>query len=87
MPTAHAGRPPGGTTTTAQSGQKALFSNRNFLVLFTSDTISAFGDRVSIFALFILLFNMTGKALDMGLLMIVQAIPAIIVGPVAGVYV
>jgi MFS family permease len=42
---------------------------------------------LSIFALFILLFQMTGKALDMGLLMIVQAVPAILIGPVAGVYV
>jgi len=64
-----------------------LFSNHNFRLLFASDALSGFGDRLTIFALFLLIYHMTGRALDLGLLMIVQALPAILIGPLAGVYV
>ncbi len=64
-----------------------LFSNKNFRLLFAADTLSGFGDRLSVFALFLLIFHMTGRALDMGILLIVQAVPAILIGPLAGVYV
>jgi DHA3 family macrolide efflux protein-like MFS transporter len=64
-----------------------LFSNRNFRFLFAADVLSGFGDRLSVFALFLLVYHMTGRALDMGILMIVQAVPAIVVGPLVGVYI
>jgi MFS family permease len=64
-----------------------LLKNRNFRNLFAADVLSGFGDRLSVFALFLLIFHMTGRALDLGLLMIVQAVPAILIGPLAGVYI
>jgi MFS family permease len=64
-----------------------LLRNRNFRYLFAADILSGFGDRLSVFALFLLVYHMTGRALDMGILMIVQAVPAIVVGPLAGVYI
>ncbi|MFH1754616.1 MAG: MFS transporter [Candidatus Latescibacterota bacterium] len=64
-----------------------LFHNRNFRLLFAADVLSGFGDRLSVFALFLLIYQMTGRALDMGILMIVQAVPAILIGPLAGVYI
>jgi DHA3 family macrolide efflux protein-like MFS transporter len=64
-----------------------LFANHNFRLLFASDALSGFGDRLTVFALFLLIYNMTGRALDLGLLMIIQVLPAILIGPLAGVYV
>ncbi|NIM19348.1 MAG: MFS transporter [Candidatus Latescibacteria bacterium] len=72
---------------TSEGSLPPLSSNKNFRLLFTADILSGFGDRLSVFALFILIFQMTGRALDMGLLMIIQAVPAIIIGPPAGVFV
>ncbi len=64
-----------------------LLRNRNFRLLFAADVLSGFGDRLSVFALFLLMYHMTGRALDMGILMIVQAVPTILVGPLVGVYI
>jgi Na+/melibiose symporter-like transporter len=61
-----------------------LRRNRRFASLYLADTVSAFGDRVHALALYILVFNLTGRALDIGALAIAQVLPATLLAPFSG---
>jgi len=61
-----------------------LLRNRRFAFLYASDTISAFGDRIHALALYILVYDLTGRALDLGMLAMAQLVPGTLVAPISG---
>lgn len=61
-----------------------LLRNRRFAFLYASDTISAFGDRIHALALYILVYDLTGRTLDLGMLAMAQLVPGTLVAPVSG---
>lgn len=61
-----------------------LRRNRRFASLYAADTVSAFGDRIHALALYVLVLDRTGRALDVGALAIAQVLPATLLAPVAG---
>jgi MFS family permease len=46
--------------------------------------VSGLGDRIAGIALYLLIYDLTGSALDLGLLAATQIVPAILLGPVTG---
>ena len=61
-----------------------LARNRRFHILFAADTISGFGDRIHALALYLLVYHLTGRALDLGLVAIVQVVPVTLLAPLSG---
>jgi predicted MFS family arabinose efflux permease len=55
-----------------------------FVVLWLSEALSLIGDRLIMVALVTLVYDRTGSASAVGLLMLVKAIPALLLGSVAG---
>lgn len=64
-----------------------LRTNRNFRFLWFGQTVSQLGDWFNTVAIFALLFELTGSATAVALLMVLQVLPVAIVGPAAGVIV
>ncbi|HAE58225.1 MAG TPA: hypothetical protein DCG54_01635, partial [Anaerolineae bacterium] len=58
-----------------------------FLVLWLSEALSLIGDRLIMVALITLIYDRTGSAGMVGLLMLFKAIPALLLGSVAGAFV
>ena len=58
-----------------------------FLVLWLSEALSLIGDRLIMVALITLVYDHTGSAGMVGLLMLFKAIPALFLGSVAGAFV
>lgn len=58
-----------------------------FLVLWLSEALSLIGDRLIMVALVTLVYDRTGSAGAVGLLMLLKAIPALLLGSLAGVFV
>jgi MFS family permease len=56
-----------------------------FVVLWLSEALSLIGDRIVMVALVILVYDRTGSAGAVGLLMLFKALPALVLGSVAGV--
>ncbi|HSV86614.1 MAG TPA: MFS transporter [Levilinea sp.] len=78
------------TITTAKSGNpgyRRLLHNRHFMALWISQLVSFIGDYLEWLAIPILVQNMTGSTLMVGLALIANSIPALLLGPVAGVFV
>jgi DHA3 family macrolide efflux protein-like MFS transporter len=74
----------------SQQGQVAyrrLLSNRNFLALWLGQTVSFVGDYFNWLAIPILVERLTGSALMVGLSVISNALPMLLLGPMAGVFV
>jgi MFS family permease len=65
----------------------SLLRQRNFSLLWFGGLISFIGDWVLFVALPLYIFNLTGSVLATGLVFIVNSIPSILLGSVAGVYV
>lgn len=61
--------------------------SHGFLVLWLSEGLSLLGDRVAMIALVVLVYDRTGSAGAVGLLMTLRAIPPIALGGLAGVLV
>jgi len=60
----------------------------SFRLLWVGQLISNFGDRFSYMAVMgLILFKWEGSALDAGMMFVIMALPSIIIGPVAGVFV
>jgi MFS family permease len=70
-----------------QSPYKNLFRNRNFVALWLGQTISFLGDYFYFLAIPIMVNKLTGSALMVGLSTISSALPMLVLGPVAGVFV
>ncbi|MHC1604887.1 MAG: MFS transporter [Candidatus Methanofastidiosia archaeon] len=61
---------------------------RNFGLLWTGQVISNFGDRFNYMAIMgLILFKWEGSAIDAGVMFIFMALPSLIFGPIAGVFV
>ncbi|MEN4043093.1 MAG: MFS transporter, partial [Anaerolineaceae bacterium] len=78
------------TLTTAASGKpdyRRLFRNRHFMALWIAQLVSFVGDYLEWLAIPILVKNMTGSTLMVGLALIANSIPVLALGPVAGVFV
>jgi MFS family permease len=64
-----------------------LFRNRGFVALWLGQTISFIGDYFYWLAVPIMVEKLTGSALQVGLSVIASALPMLLLGPVAGVFV
>src|SRR3954454_10541836 len=65
----------------------AVFRKRDFSLLWTAQLISTAGSALTDLAAAIYVFRVTGSALAVGLTLMVTAIPSLVVGLLAGVYV
>jgi MFS family permease len=63
----------------------SVLKNRDYLNLWIGSIVSNIGNRIHFIALMVFVYNITGKALDLGLLMIVMAIPNFLLSPLMGV--
>ena len=64
-----------------------LFRNRSFVALWLGQTISFIGDYFYFLAIPIMVEKLTGSALAVGLAVISNALPMLVLGPIAGVFV
>src|SRR5262245_33392037 len=67
------------------TGSRHLLHDRNVRWLFAGQTISQIGDGLSKVALLWFVYEMTGSALKMSLIGVLQTIPPLVFGPFAGV--
>jgi len=61
-----------------------LLHNKGFRAIWLAAVISGLGDRIAAIALYLLIYNLTGSPMDLGLLAATQIVPAIVLGPIAG---
>ena len=66
---------------------RRLFRNRNFMALWIGQTISFIGDYFYFLAIPIMVERLTGSSLLVGLAVISSALPMLVLGPIAGVFV
>jgi len=71
----------------AQPSMFAVFRKRNFTLLWLSQLISTSGSALTDLAAGILIYRETGSALAVGLMLAATALPALVVGLIAGVFV
>src|SRR5215211_5914194 len=64
-----------------------IFKKRNFTLLWFAQLVSTIGSSLTDLAAGILVWNLTGSALNVGLTLMVTAIPTLFVGLFAGVFV
>ena len=64
-----------------------MFRKRDFSLLWTAQLISTIGSALTDLAAGILIFRLTGSALSVGLMLLATALPSLVVGLVAGVFV
>jgi MFS family permease len=77
-------------TTTVMQAKPSVFSifrNRAFSWLWTGQLISTVGSALTSLAAGILIFRLTGSALSVGMMLMATALPTLVVGLVAGVFV
>ncbi|MGD9852629.1 MAG: MFS transporter [Nitrospirales bacterium] len=70
----------------AVSNRWGLFQNRNFRMLWASQAISQIGDGLTKVALLWFVYQLTGSALKMTIIGLLQTIPPLILSPLMGVY-
>ena len=75
------------TTPTPGSSYPRLLHNRSFMALWIGQMISFIGDYFVYLAIPIVVNRLTGSAMMVGLSLISSAIPALVLGPIAGVFV
>jgi DHA3 family macrolide efflux protein-like MFS transporter len=63
----------------------AVLRNRDYFYLWCGSIVSNVGNRIHSIALMVYTYNLTGKALDLGLLMIIMSIPNFFLSPIMGV--
>jgi MFS transporter, DHA3 family, macrolide efflux protein len=66
---------------------RRLFQNPNFVALWLGQAVSSIGDYFSLLAIPIFVNRLTGSVMLVGLAFISTALPALLLGPVAGVFV
>ncbi len=71
----------------ARSPAQRLFHNRNFAALWIGQAISSTGDYFTLLAIPIFVNRLTGSVMLVGLSFLSVALPALVLGPVAGVFV
>jgi DHA3 family macrolide efflux protein-like MFS transporter len=65
----------------------AVFKRRNFTLMWVGQLISTMGSSLTSLAASILVFNITGSAASVGLMLMATAAPSVVVGLIAGVFV
>jgi DHA3 family macrolide efflux protein-like MFS transporter len=70
-----------------QTAYARLFRNRSFMALWLGQTISFIGDYFYWLAIPIMVERLTGSALQVGMSIMASALPVLLLGPVAGVFV
>ncbi|MDQ2999104.1 MAG: MFS transporter, partial [Chloroflexota bacterium] len=65
----------------------AVFRRRNFTLLWIAQLISVAGSALTALAASILVYRLTGSALSVGLMLMATALPSLLIGLVAGVFV
>jgi MFS family permease len=77
-------------TTIAAGRQPSMFSvfrNRNFSLMWTGQLISTAGSALTSLTAGILVYRITGSAMSVGLMMMATALPTLLIGLIAGVFV
>jgi MFS family permease len=72
---------------TRRDSMLAIFRNRNFARLWAGQTVSEFGTGLTSIAASLLVFRETGSALSVGLMLMATALPGLLFGLIAGVFV
>ncbi|MDX1617056.1 MAG: MFS transporter, partial [Candidatus Promineifilaceae bacterium] len=75
------------TAPPSQPSTLAVFRRRNFTLLWIADFISGSGSALTYLAAGILVFQLTGSATSVGLMLMATAVPSLAVGLIAGVLV
>jgi predicted MFS family arabinose efflux permease len=75
------------STTSTRPPFADVLRQPRFLVLWLSEAVSLVGDRILMVALVVLVYERTGSAAAVGLLSMIKALPALLLGTVAGVFV
>src|SRR5919204_1099818 len=70
-----------------QPSMFAVFRKRDFSLLWVAQLVSTIGSSLTDLAAGILVFRITGSALSVGLMLMATAVPSLVVGLVAGVFV
>jgi len=65
----------------------AVFRNRNFTLMWTGQLISTAGSALTSLAAGILIYRLTGSAMSVAFMMMATAVPTLLVGLLAGVFV
>ena len=74
------------TSDDSVSKEAHVLASRNFRLLWLGQAVSTFGDKFSEIAIPILVYNLTGSAMQLGLAFLVQTVAALVFGLFAGVY-
>src|SRR5439155_3824858 len=75
------------TTASAPPSMFAIFRKRDFSLMWTAQLVSTIGSSLTDLAAAILVFRVTHSALNVGLTLLVTALPTLFVGLFAGVFV
>jgi MFS transporter, DHA3 family, macrolide efflux protein len=75
------------TASSPKANYKRLFRNRHFMALWIGQLVSFVGDYFEWLAIPILVQSLTGSTFMVGLALISNAIPVLLLGPIAGVFV
>ncbi|EIT84472.1 putative MFS family transporter protein [Fictibacillus macauensis ZFHKF-1] len=66
---------------------RALFKNQNYMLLWLGQAISQFGDAISFVAIPLLVFQLSGSPINLTLSFVIETVPWIVLGPIAGVFI
>lgn len=77
----------GHTARSSRSSAFAVFRRRNFALLWIAQFISTLGSGLTALAASILVYRLTGSAFSVGLMLLATALPGLLVGLFAGVFV
>lgn len=66
------------------TGLGPLLRLREFRAVWAAAVVSGLGDRIATLALYLAIYNLTGSAVNLGLLAATQIVPAILLGPATG---
>src|SRR5512136_895201 len=65
----------------------AVFRGRNFSLMWTGQLVSTIGSALTSLAASIFVYRLTGSAMSVALMLMATAVPSLIVGLLAGVFV
>jgi MFS family permease len=74
-------------TAPAETSPTAVFKNRDFVLMWLAQLVSTAGSALTDLAAGIYVYNQTGSAFLVGVTLMATAVPSLIVGLIAGVYV
>lgn len=75
------------TNISEKSGFSALLQYKSFMLIWLGNTVSRFGDAIDTIAFMWMVYKLTDSLIMMGTIMAVNALPSLIFGMIAGVFV